>query len=89
MEEVGFDVLRLYSENSNTRNEVLSNGERAVKCVFFLYSSVFNALMRGQAGMAGGPAKPSMVVMEGCWPVFLDRTLSNSRALERFRNQVR
>jgi len=45
-------------------------------------------LAEARAGMAGGPAKPSMVVMEGCWPVFLDRTLSNSRALERFRNQV-
>lgn len=28
------------------------------------------------------------MLMEGCWPVFLQRKLASSRALERFRNQV-
>lgn len=43
---------------------------------------------RRTAGMAGGPSRPAVVLMEGSWPVFLDRSLSSSRALERFRNQV-
>ena len=38
--------------------------------------------------MAGGPANPELLLMEGCWPVFLHRSLGSSRALERFRNQV-
>lgn len=44
--------------------------------------------MQARAGMAGGPSKPGLLLMEGCWPVFLQRSLASSRALERFRNQV-
>lgn len=43
---------------------------------------------QARAGMAGGPTKPGLLLMEGCWPVFLHRSLASSRALERFRNQV-
>jgi hypothetical protein len=38
--------------------------------------------------MAGGPSNPELLLMEGCWPVFLHRSLGSSLALERFRNQV-
>jgi hypothetical protein len=45
-------------------------------------------LAQARAGMAGGPSNPELLLMEGCWPVFLHRSLGSSRALERFRNQV-
>jgi hypothetical protein len=47
-----------------------------------------SAPMQARAGMAGGPSRPDLLLMEGCWPVFLHRGLASSRALERFRNQV-
>lgn len=45
-------------------------------------------LAEARAGMMGGPTKPGLLLMEGCWPVFLQRSLASSRALERFRNQL-
>lgn len=46
------------------------------------------ARAQARAGVAGGPSNPELLLMEGCWPVFLHRSLGSSRALERFRNQV-
>lgn len=45
-------------------------------------------LAEARTGIVGGPLHPELVVIEGCWPVFLDRSLSSSRALECFRNEV-
>jgi hypothetical protein len=49
---------------------------------------LFSTCVQARAGMAGGPSRPDLLLMEGCWPVFLHRSLASSRALERFRNQV-
>eukprot|EP00884_Botryococcus_braunii_P000022 jgi/Botrbrau1/1001/Bobra.114_1s0039.1 len=88
-EELGF--VRANSEKSQVSAPVL---KVAPELLQDMAVSIANAvaeayLAEAGVGLDGGPARAARRTLEpGSWPTYLHHRLTNTRALERFRNQV-